>query len=696
MTDLRERTERQQIVEALSGMVLAESPSLDPSAVHGSACLSDGLELDSLRLASLFATIRAEVGEASLVRWFLDASRAGRDTLDGLAEHLLTVLPQRGAWPPPSQPLALGPGAGHAPWRIARDAREAPDAEPGTPVVVPAYASISEALLERAREAPLSYAYVVVEPDGTQRPIRRMDLLEGARRAAGALRRKGVAPGDAVILCVDTSPALLATFYGCLLVGAVPALLEPPVGLARVAGWQERAAYALAATGSRLLVVDDHLHPAAIEVASRAGGAAVRAGELTVAPAPPLGSPRSTRGGQDLAYLQLTSGTTAAPRAVMVTHACLLANAAALGAASGWTDREVSVCWLPLHHDMGLVGTVLMPLLHGVPAVLLRPLSFLFAPSQWLWAIHHFRGTFSPAPNFAYELCARRIPEAELRGLDLGSWRLAYNGGEQVSAATLARFDARFAPHGFRPETMRPCYGMAECTLCATISVAGAPRVERIARLPLAETGRAEPSSDPQAVEVVSVGRPIAGFDVQIAGEDGAPLPERRQGEIWFRAPSVALGYLGDPDATLATFGGGWLRSGDLGYLAGGEIFVTGRRKDLIIRGGRNHAPYDLEAAAAGVAGVRAGCVAALGIASEERGTEEVVIVFETSLTERAGWPALEQAVIGRVFSVVGVRPDRAVAVPPRTLPKTSSGKLMRPWIRDRVASGAPFTTEPG
>jgi acyl-CoA synthetase (AMP-forming)/AMP-acid ligase II len=686
----REHVDREHLVEVLRRMVVAEVPSLAPTEVPRSACLSDELGLDSLRLASLFDAIRKQLGEVSLVPWFLAASQAGEDTLDNLAAHLARALPPRGVWPPPSLPLALGPDAGRAPWRDEEDAAL------GRPAVVPAFATLPQALVERAREAPHAIAYVVVNPDGTQNPIRRIDLLEGARRAAASLRRLGVARGDAVILCLDTSPSLLAAFYGVMLAGAVPALIEPPVGLARVAGWQERVGALLAVTGSRVLVVDDPLHSAAVEVATRAGGAAVRADELTEAPAGPASGAgdEAGSGGHDLAYLQLTSGTTAAPRAVMITHASVMANMRVFGLASGWTDRDLGVGWLPLHHDMGLVGTVLAPLLHGIPAVLLRPLSFLFAPSQWLWAIHHFRGTYSPAPNFAYELCVKRVAPEEIRGLDLGSWRFAYNGAEQVSAGTVARFDARFAPHGFRPEAMCPSYGMAECTLAAAVSVAGAPRVDRIARLPLGEAGRAEPSDEPQAIELVSVGRVLDGFAIRIVDESGAPLPERRQGEIELRSPSIARGYLGDAEATAETFGGGWLRTGDLGYLAEGELFITGRRKDLVIRGGRNHAPYDLETAAARVPGVRAGCVAAIGIASEERGTEEVVVVFETSVTDRAAWPALERAVIARVLDDVGLRPDHAVAVPPRSLPKTSSGKLMRPWIRDRVAAGAPFTTE--
>ncbi|MNT00201.1 putative ligase [compost metagenome] len=325
---------------------------------------------------------------------------------------------------------------------------------------------------------------------------------------------------------------------------------------------------------------------------------------------------------------------------------------------------------------MGLIGGLLMPLFCGNPLVLLSPQSFLLDPKRWLWAIHRRRATISTAPNFAYQLIAARIADEELQGLDLSCWRLALNGAEPVSPTTMDAFAARLAPHGFAPNALSPVYGLAEVALGAVFPDLGrGPRLDRVDAEVLSGDRRAQPAADGPAF--ASVGRPLPGFDVRVAGDDGLALSERQVGEIQLQGPSVMAGYLDAPEATEQAFQDGWLRTGDLGYMADGELFIVGRSKDVILKGGRNYAPQDLERAAEQVPGIRKGCVIAFGVADAALGTEVVVLVCESKEPPDAH-DALAKAVQRRVAEAVGLQPDTVTVVPPGTVPKTSSGKLQR------------------
>jgi 1-acyl-sn-glycerol-3-phosphate acyltransferase len=351
---------------------------------------------------------------------------------------------------------------------------------------------------------------------------------------------------------------------------------------------------------------------------------------------------------------------------------------------------DVAVNWLPLYHDMGLIGSWWTSLYHGIPGVMLSPLSFLLRPERWLWAIHRFGGTISPAPTFAYDLCAHKIPDAALEGLDLSSWRAAMVGAEPVREEALEAFYRRFEPHGLRRQTLMPVYGMAETALGLTITPPGrGPVVDRVARRALAEDRRAVPVEEGagEALAIVGCGRPLPGHEVRITDRDDpeVELPERAEGRILFRGPSTMEGYFRAPEATAAVRRGEWIDTGDLGYLAGGEIYVTGRLKDLIIKGGRNYHPQDLERAAQRVPGVRKGCVMAFD-APGPRG-ETMVLVAETR-EPPARHGAIRQAVDEAVADAVGIPPDRVVLVPPRVLPKTSSGKLQRRRARELYLEG--------
>ncbi|HEY8206982.1 MAG TPA: AMP-binding protein [Myxococcaceae bacterium] len=442
--------------------------------------------------------------------------------------------------------------------------------------------------MARAGATPDRTAFFLIDDQDRVTALTCAEALAGARRAAGGLAARGVRRGQVVVLCLDTSLDLVALILGCQLLGAVPALIEPPPWTARPGEWPERARWTVERSGASLLVVDRPLREAALHAVARIRSAdACSAGELDVDAEAPGGElPRPA----ELAFLQFTPGTSSEPKGVRISNAALVANVRALQAAGAWTSSDCVVSWLPLHHDMGLVGGMLAPLICGFPAVLMSPSSVLFRPARWLWAMHHFRGTLSPAPNYAYQLCLKRIADEELKGLDLRSWRGAYNGAERVLPETVARFFQRFAAYGFRANAMRPCYGMAEVTLAVSATpLDRPPRVDTVSRAELVRQGIAlRTSPGDGATRLVGVGRPLPGFEIRIAGEGGAALPERFQGEIWVRGPSLFSGYLGAEGSGLQE--GGWLRTGDLGYFADGELFVSGRA-ELAIKSGRHQAP---------------------------------------------------------------------------------------------------------
>ncbi|HET8644148.1 MAG TPA: AMP-binding protein, partial [Vicinamibacteria bacterium] len=395
----------------------------------------------------------------------------------------------------------------------------------------------------------------------------------------------------------------------------------------------------------------------------------------------------------DPAFIQYTSGSTGQPKGVLLTHDNLLANIRAIAAGVDARPTDVGASWLPLYHDMGLIGSWLFCLVQGIPIDIQSPLAFLARPERWLWAIHERRATLSPAPNFAYELCARRIPDAALEGLDLSSWRVALNGAEPVSPETLDRFVKRFAPYGFRPEAMLPVYGLAESSVALCFPPVGrAPRVTRVRREAFEREGRALPAdgADAAALSFVSVGTALAEHEVQLVDDEGRPAEEGRLARLVFRGPSTTPGYYRQPEATAAiTLPGGFLDSGDLAFSTGGEIHIAGRRKDVIIKAGRNLIPQEIEEVAAGVDGIRRGCVVAFGVSAPGLGTESLVVVAETRAAEGARREALVSAVIDRVSAAIGVPPDVVALVAPGAVPKTSSGKVRRAATREQYLRGA-------
>jgi acyl-CoA synthetase (AMP-forming)/AMP-acid ligase II len=504
-----------------------------------------------------------------------------------------------------------------------------------------------------------------------------------AERSAAALSRMGVEPGDRVAIVLRTEPAFLDALFGAWLAGAVPVPLYPPVRLGRMDEYAAQTGRMIAVSGARLVV--------------SAGGTRRLLGGAVERARPPLGCrdaaelARSTArlartpAPDALGLVQFSSGSTVEPRPVALTHAALAAQADALVAATGPGPADVLVSWLPLYHDMGLIGALLGAMSYPGPLVLIPPEHFLARPALWLRAIARHRATISAAPSFAYAYAAERVTDAELEGCRLATWRLALDGAEPVSADAMRRFAARFERHGLSPGALVPVYGLAEAALAVTFAAPGRPLAGRgVDPLRLAADGAVAPGDR----EVVSVGTPLPGVEVEVRGRDGRAAGEARLGRIHVRGPSLMREYLGDPEATRAALEGGWLDTGDLGFVADGELHVHGRAKDVVIVRGANRAPEEFESALAGVPGLRPGGAVALGFLPPSGAGEALLVLAERRRGGPAGDAELEAAAGRAILERTGIAPHTVRILAPGTLPRTSSGKLRRQEALRRYQAG--------
>ena len=524
-------------------------------------------------------------------------------------------------------------------------------------------------------------------------------LLEGARQVASGLVRSRLTPGRAVAIMLPTGVDYLRCFLGVQLAGGVPLPVYPPARLAQLEDHLRRHERILDNADAEWLITFDEARRVSRLLAARSDGgcrvATVRALTETGEPGRPPDPDLLPPGPDDIAFLQYTSGSTGQPKGVVLTHRNVLASLGSMAEALSVTPRDVFVSWLPLYHDLGLIAAWLGSLVYGFPLVLMSPLTFLARPARWLRAIHRHRGTLSGGPNFGFDLCTRRIADDEIEGLDLSSWRMAFNGAEPVLPDTLRGFAERFAPFGLDPRTLAPVYGLAEATLGVAFTPVGrGPLVERVSRNALERERRAEPANpdDETALRSISSGVPIPGFEVRTVDDGGRETPERVEGRLQFRGPSTTSGYFRDPAATAALFDGEWLESGDLAYVAGGEVYITGRVKDVVIRAGRNLYPYDFEQGAGDVAGVRRGCVALFSAhapaGTAAAGTERLVAVAETRESDPARRAEIRAALEALSEERLGQPMDEVVLAPPHTVLKTSSGKIRRRAMAELYESG--------
>ena len=550
-------------------------------------------------------------------------------------------------------------------------------------------ATLIEVLQWHVNRRPSATGIHVVAAEGAS-TISYAALWARALMLCGALQSRGVVAGDAIALMLPTGADYFTAFMGVLLCGGVPVPIYPPAQPSQLEEHVRRHARLLQNARAVALLTDRSAHrlgrllQAHVPCLRRVDTVAALVDERHAGEVAKVGT-------DGLALLQYTSGSTGDPKGVMLTHAQLLANIRIIGRTIRVVDTDLFVSWLPLYHDMGLIGAWLGTLYYGLPLVVMSPLTFLSRPERWLWAIHHHRATLSAAPNFAYELCVNRIRDADLAGLDLSSWRVAFNGAEAVLPETLERFCGRFAPYGFRRAAMTPVYGMAECAVgLAFPPLARGPVIDRVAREIFTRTGAARPAATEESnpLRFVGCGRPLPGYEIRIVDPDRRELGERREGRLEFKGPSATHGYIDNPAATARLLHDGWLDSGDRAYVAGGEIYVTGRTKDIVIRRGRHIHPDELEAAVGTLEGVRKGCVAIFGSRLPDSGTERLVVMAETYASEAERRAALTARITARIIEVLGEPPDEVLLVPPHSVLKTSSGKIRRAASRE-VYEGA-------
>lgn len=526
--------------------------------------------------------------------------------------------------------------------------------------------------------------------EGEETPITYRQLYDGALGYAARLSQAGLQPGQMVAIMLPTCKEYLYSFYGVLLAGGVPVPLYPPARLTTIEDHMTRHVGILKSAGATIMITIPEAK--ALAYLLRAQVESLRA---VLMPSDLEGSgagfaPVRGKPG-DIGFLQYTSGSTGNPKGVVLSHANLLVNVQAMGKAVSAGPSDVFVSWLPLYHDMGLIGGCFATMFLGFPVVLMSPLAFLSRPGSWLRAIHRHRGTISGGPNFAFELCLRRVADEEMEGIDLSSWRFAFNGAEPVSPDTINNFEQRFSKWGLRKNVLAPVYGLAECTVGVAFTTPGEPwRMDSLDREKFSQTGEAVLArpDDPAPLRVVGCGHVIEGHDLRVVDAASLELPDGQEGLLQFRGPSATSGYYRSPEATKKLFDGEWLHTGDRAYLKDGMVYITGREKDIIIRGGRNISPYELEQAVGDLAGVRRGCVAVFGSRDAASGTERVVVLAEMRDADASRHADLRRMINELAVSLTGAPADDIVLAPPATVPKTSSGKIRRTAAREFYERG--------
>jgi fatty-acyl-CoA synthase len=529
-------------------------------------------------------------------------------------------------------------------------------------------------------------------------------LERASARYGGAMQALGLKKGDRVILICPANEDFILCFFGAIRAGIIPVPIYPPLGLGQLQGYLDNTRHIVAKSGARAIITTAQIKRMLGTVQAASPSLEQVVAVEAIRESLEVLKPEKISA-DDVAFLQYTSGSTSRPKGVTLTHANLMANVKCImqDGLRVSPPPDVGISWLPLYHDMGLIGFVLSPVVHKVPVVFLPPLLFLKRPISWFQAFTRHKGTIAYAPNFAFALSVKRIKDKELEGIDLSTWRVAGCGAEPIRPETLEAFADRFAKVGFDKKALLPSYGMAESSLAIsftelgegmkTISVDGDTLWAENQMKPVAE-------DDAKAIRLVSCGpkfplHEIAAFNVA----DDAQLPENKVGELRIKGPSVMRGYWEDAERTKESFDpNGWLKTGDLGFLHDGHVFICGRSKEVIIVNGRNYYPQDIEWEASQAEGVRKGNVVAFGARDNvERDRERVVVAFECQdvaqhaeskdlAVEKA---SVVQAVRKAVQDGMALTLDDVVPLAPGVLPKTSSGKLQRAKTRELYESGA-------
>ncbi len=553
-------------------------------------------------------------------------------------------------------------------------------------------ATLTTILRNHYAAAPDRPAITLLQPRQPDAALSFRRLMQGAAGSARAYQAAGLRPGEVVVLILQHGEALVYAFWGALLAGSVPSIMPFLTEKLAPDKYRQELAALVAITRPAGIVTypefAPEVHTALAHAAPHSVRAVLTADAVSPEVEPDLSSlPGMQRAPADLALLQHSSGTTGLQKGVALSHQAVLNQLAAYAPAIRLTADDVVVSWLPLYHDMGLIAGFVMPVMCQTPLVLMSPFDWVRAPYRLLQAVSQYRGTLTWLPNFAFNFCAQKVRARDLQGVDLSSWRAVINCSEPMRWESHAAFRQRFAEYGLRPEALATCYAMAENVFAVTQGGLEAPvTVDPVDRRALVgeKLARPAPGEGAEVVKMLSAGHPLANVQVRLLDEQRRALPERRVGEIALRSDCMLSGYYNRDDLTAQAFVEGYYLTGDLGYQAEGELYVTGRKKDLIIVGGKNVYPQDLEALAAEVPGVHPGRVVAFGVFDEEAGTEEVVVVAEADTEAEAQRQAIADAIRLRINQGSDVSVRLVVMVGPRWVLKTSSGKVARAANREK------------
>ncbi|MBC74613.1 MAG: acyl-phosphate glycerol 3-phosphate acyltransferase [Halobacteriovoraceae bacterium] len=552
--------------------------------------------------------------------------------------------------------------------------------------------SLQHLLKVRATNSPESTCLHIKNDDESYFEITYMLLWEKSLLFASSIKKRGINLGDRVAIMLPTSPEYFYSFLGVLLAGGVPVPAYPPMKKGQLKEHLNRHVKIFNNCQARGLIAAKELSPFLAGLRTKADSVS-----WSVSPNQ-LGNKITERTFSpeladldDRALIQYTSGSTGDPKGVSLTHRQLFENIKAMGKALEISQEDIVASWLPLYHDMGLIGAWMSSLYFGCPLVLMSPIQFIIRPLDWLWMIHHFKATISAAPSFAYELCLKRAQEDMLEGLNLSSWRAALNGSEPVSTATIKNFHKQFSKYGFKKEAFMPVYGLAENAVGLSFTpINRGPLITCFDRDSLMKKGFAAPGTESgPSIELPSCGRSLPSNLIRVVGKNGHTLHEGMEGEIEFIGPSTTNGYFNSPKKNQELFHNSWVRSGDLGFFYQGELYISGRKKDMIIKAGKNIFPQELEERVGDLNGIRKGCVAVFGLSpTQGHGEEKLAVVAETRVKDKKTRQKIVSNIKRLTWSLLETSADVVILSPPHTVLKTSSGKIRRAAVKNAYQEG--------